>query len=153
MNADKEEIGTTNEEKATEDIQRQTPRSNFGIYVDTIFKHLQRTPSSDDVDIFLDWDMDDMKQDDIEKAVTSHHRRLWLWHCDGERNIVGRRTELKQAYKQQNGYIETFCSLVQPLPVSIAGTDDFVHEPGAATWLQAQDRQAIEVGEPVACGP
>jgi hypothetical protein len=28
----------------------------------------------------------------------------------------------------------------------MAETDDFVHEPGAATWLKPQDRQTIEVG-------
>jgi hypothetical protein len=40
-------------------------------------------------------------------------------------------------HKQQNGQWQTFCSLVRIWSVSIAGTDDFVHEPGATIWLKA----------------
>jgi hypothetical protein len=43
---------------------------------------------------------------------------------------------LRDWHKQQNGHIETFCSLVSILPVSVAEQHNCVHEPGATLWLR-----------------
>jgi hypothetical protein len=50
---------------------------------------------------------------------------------------IGLSCLLPSSHKQQNGHIETYCSLVRILLVSIAEQHDCVHEPGAALWLKA----------------
>jgi hypothetical protein len=64
------------EEKQAEDTPIHIPRSNNGIFVDALYKHLKKEPGEYELELYLTQDMEDMKQDDIEGALTDHHEDL-----------------------------------------------------------------------------
>ena len=64
------------EEKQAEDMPTQIPRSNYGIFIDALYKHLKKEPEEYERELYLNQDMDEMEQDHIEEALTKHHKDL-----------------------------------------------------------------------------
>ena len=80
------------EEKHKEDEQTRIPRSNYGIYVDAIHKHLGKEPETYETELYADQNMELMKQDDIEGALTEHHKDLQGTDNGAKRNEETTRT-------------------------------------------------------------
>jgi hypothetical protein len=64
------------EEIQEEDTPTHITRSDYGIFADAIYKHLEKEPEEYERELYLSQDMEDMKQDDIEGALTDHHEDL-----------------------------------------------------------------------------
>jgi hypothetical protein len=62
------------EEKQAEDTPIHIPRSNCGMFVDALYKHLKKEPGEYELELYLNQDMEDVKQDDIEGALTKTFR-------------------------------------------------------------------------------
>jgi hypothetical protein len=52
------------------------PRSNYGIFVDALYKHLKKEPQEYERELYLNQDLEELEQDQIEAALTKHHQDL-----------------------------------------------------------------------------
>jgi hypothetical protein len=81
------------EEKQAEDMPIQITRSNYGIFVDAIYKYLKKEPEEYERELYLNQDMDEMEQDHIEEALTKHHKDLQEEDYASKRRMRKRRSQ------------------------------------------------------------
>jgi hypothetical protein len=97
------------DENQTEDTQNHIPRSHYGIFVDALYKHLKKEPEDYDLGLFLNRNMDEMEQDEIEGALTKYHKDLW-----GE-DYMGKPNEEK-TLTNWGHYVDVIWKLLNTLP-------------------------------------
>jgi hypothetical protein len=95
------------EENQTENTQNHIPRSNYGIFVDALYKHLEKEPK--EYELFLNRNMDETEQDEIEGALTKYHKDLW------GKEYMGKPNEEKTLTNWRH-YVDVIWKLLYTLP-------------------------------------